>query len=131
MLGLLGALLTGIPGIASAVLNYLTTRNNVDLQKLQASVGADRDVMIATLQAQIAANNTKAAIMGLPGVRFLLIMLYSPVIVHAAVIVLGRIHFINWDVLDFLDWERQIVLSLVILVPSVKVADGFTSWLHK
>jgi len=34
MLGLLGSVLAGIPGIATSVLNYLTTRNNVDLQKL-------------------------------------------------------------------------------------------------
>ncbi len=34
MLGLLGSVLAGIPGISTSVLNYLTTRNNVDLQKL-------------------------------------------------------------------------------------------------
>ena len=131
MLGIIGGLLTGIPGILSSILSYLTTRNRVDLQKLQASVGADRDVMVASLQAQVAANSAKATIFQLPGVRVLLFMLYSPVILHSLVIVLGRIHFIDWDVLDFLPWEQDIVKSLVIFVPSVTVAGGFTSWLHK
>jgi hypothetical protein len=131
MLGLLGGLFTAVPGIVTGVLNYLTTRNNVDLQKLQTAVGADRDVMVAQLQAQVAANQVKASILQLPGVRILLFMLYSPVILHCCVIVLGRIHFIQWDVLDFLPWELDIVKSLVILVPTVTVAGGFTSWLHK
>ena len=131
MLGLLGGILSGIPGIATAVLNYLTTRNNVDLQKLRAAVGVDRDIMVAQLQAEIAANQAKASILQLPGVRILLFLLYAPCILHLAVIVLGRIHFIDWDVMDFLDWEKQIILSLVILVPAQSGVGAFTRWLHR
>jgi hypothetical protein len=131
MLGLLGGLLTGIPGVVSAVLTYLTTRNNVDLQKTQTVVGADRDVMIAQLQAEVAVNQAKATILQLPGVRILLFMMYAPCILHLCVIVLGRIHFIDFDVLDFLDWEKQIILSLVILVPAQSGVGAFTRWLHK
>ena len=131
MLGLLGSVLAGIPGIATSVLNYLTTRNNVDLQKLQTAVGADRDIMIAQLQAEIAANQAKAAVLQLPGVRILLFLMYAPYILHLSVIVLGRIHFIDWDVMDFRDWEKQIILSLVILVPAQSGLGAFTRWLHK
>ena len=131
MLGLFGGILTSIPGIATAVLNYLTTRNNVDLQKLQTAVGADRDIMIAQLQAEIAANQAKASILQLPGVRVLLFLMYAPCILHLCVIVLGRMHFIDFDVLDFLDWEKQIILSLVILVPAQSGVGAFTRWLHK
>ena len=105
--------------------------NNVDLQKLQTTIGADRDIAIATLQAQIAANSAKASMFQIPGIRILLGMLYSPVIIHALVIVLGRIHFIQWDVMDFLPWELDIVKSLVILVSSTTLTGGFTAWLHK
>jgi hypothetical protein len=131
MLGILGGILAGLPGIAASVLNYLTTRNNVDLQKLQAAVGADRDIMIAQLQAEIAANQAKASILQLPGVRILLFMMYAPCILHLCVIVLGRMHFIAWDVMDFLDWEKQIILSLVILVPAQSGVGAFTRWVHK
>ena len=131
MLGLLGGILAGIPGIATAVLNYLTTRNNIDLQKLQTAVGADRDIMIAQLQAEIAANQAKATILQLPGVRILLFMMYAPCILHLCVIVLGRMHFIDFDVLDFLDWEKQIILSLVILVPAQSGVGAFTRWLRQ
>jgi hypothetical protein len=95
MLGLLGGILAGIPGIAASVLNYLTTRNNADLKKLQATVGADRDIMIAQLQAEIAANQAKTAVLQLPGARILLFLMYAPCILHLTVIVLGRIHFID------------------------------------
>jgi len=131
MLALLGGILAGIPGIAASVLNYLTTRNNVDLQKLQTAVGADRDIMIAQLQAEIAANQAKATILQLPGVRILLFMMYAPCILHLCVIVLGRMHFIDFDVLDFLDWEKQIILSLVILVPAQSGVGAFTRWLRQ
>jgi hypothetical protein len=43
------------------VLDYLQSRQNVDLEKFRSAVGADRDVLLAQLQAEIAANATRAA----------------------------------------------------------------------
>jgi hypothetical protein len=47
--------------ILKPVADYLTTRQNVDLEKFRTAVGADRDVLLAQLQAEIAANATRAA----------------------------------------------------------------------
>lgn len=43
------------------VLDYLTTRQNVDAEKFKAATGAERDVALAQLQAEIAANAQRAA----------------------------------------------------------------------
>jgi len=54
-----------------------------------------------------------------------------PVLLHAMIIVLGRVHFIVWDVMDFLPWELEILKSLYITAPAVGAVGGFTAWLHK
>lgn len=43
------------------VLDYLSTRQNVDLEKFKAAAGGERDVMLAQLQAEVAANAQRAA----------------------------------------------------------------------
>lgn len=131
MLSIIGGLLGGLPGIATAVLGWLSKRSDAEVQKLQTVTGADRDVMIATLQAQVASNNAKASILTLPGMKILLFLLYSPLILHVLMIELGRVHFINWDVMGFDPWEMDLLKSLYITIPAVSVSSGFTAWLHK
>lgn len=48
-------------GVLKPVLDYLNARQDVDLEKFRTAVGADRDVLLAQLQAEIAANATRAA----------------------------------------------------------------------
>jgi hypothetical protein len=45
--------------ILKPVADYLETRQNVDLEKFRTAVGAERDVLLAQLQAEVAANATR------------------------------------------------------------------------
>lgn len=47
--------------ILKPVLAYLEARQDVDLEKFRTAVGAERDVLLAQLQAEIAANATRAS----------------------------------------------------------------------
>jgi hypothetical protein len=47
--------------ILKPVLDYLTARQNVDLEQFKAATGAERDVLLAQLQAEVAANAQRAA----------------------------------------------------------------------
>jgi hypothetical protein len=76
-----------------------------------AQIGADKDVELAELAAQTAANQAKAAVIAIPGVRWILFGLYAPIILHVAGIALGRMHLIEWDILDLLPWERDIAID--------------------
>ena len=127
MLGILGALIGQFPALLKSGLDYFTTRNSAEIQK----IGAGRDVAIATLQAQVAVNQANAALLQSRRFVFLLFLLYMPVLLHAMIIVLGRVHFIVWDVMDFLPWELEILKSLYITAPAVGAVGGFTAWLHK
>ena len=79
MLGILGALIGQFPALLKSGLDYFTTRNSAEIQK----IGAGRDVAIATLQAQVAVNQAKAALLQSRRFVFLLFLLYMPVLLHA------------------------------------------------
>lgn len=117
-----------IPGFSTFTnlfTQWLTNQGNQAL----AQIGADKDVALAQLAAETAANQAKAAVIGIPGVKWLLVAVYVPPALHAAAIVFGRMHvpYVP-DVLDFLPWERDIVMSLVILVPGMTGAGALHKW---
>jgi hypothetical protein len=66
-------------------------------------------------------------------VRWLLFSVYVPPAIHAAVIVFGRMHLFGYegDALDFLPWEKDILMSLVILVPGMTGASALHRWAAK
>lgn len=112
-----GLLLNLIPGIGNSIAAWLTARGNETL----ARVGADRDVAIAQLGAISAANTSKAQVIALPGVRWLMFALYAPCILHMTGIVLGRMALPGvWDMLPLDPIEQSVLLSLVIYVPASK-----------
>jgi hypothetical protein len=105
-----------VPGLANTLAAWVSQRGNEELAK----IGADKDVAVAQLNAISAANNAKASVIALPGVKWLMFALYAPAIAHFAGIILGRMNVINWDMLSLDSIEQSVLLSLVIYVPASK-----------
>ena len=80
------------------VLDYLSTRQNVDLEKFKAATGAERDVLIAQLQAEVAANANRRAMasmfFGWWLTRWLIGVMLACAVAHQCAV------FLELDVLD-------------------------------
>ena len=111
---MIGMLLSLIPGLANTLAAWVTQRGNEQLAK----IGADKDVAIAQLNSITAANQAKAAVIGLPWAKWLMFFLYVPCIAHQTGIVLGRMHLIDWAMMPVDQVEQMVLLSLVIYVPA-------------
>lgn len=111
---MIGMLLGLVPGLANTLAAWVAQRGNEELARL----GADKDVAIAQLNAQAAANNARAAVIALPWAKWLMFALYMPAIAHFTGIVLGRMHLIDWDMMALDSIEQSVLLSLVIYVPA-------------
>lgn len=118
-----------IPGLANTLAAWVTARGNEELAK----IGADKDVALGQLASITASNQAKATVIGIPGVKWLLALTYIPVALHSAVIVFGRMHVFGYEgnAMDFLPWERDILMSLVIMVPGMTGASALQKWASK
>lgn len=120
-----------IPGFSTFTnlfTQWLTNQGNQAL----ATIGADKDVALAQLAAETAANQAKAQVLAIPGVKWLLFVVYCPPAAHAAMIVAGLMHLGGeWNTLPLQDWELRILESLVIMVPGMTAASGFHRWASK
>lgn len=125
---MLGFILGIMPGLANTLAAWVTAQGNTKL----AQIGADKDVAIATLAAETAANQAKAAVMAIPGMRWILFSVYFPPAAHAATIIAGLMRIGGeWNTLPLSSWEENILLSLVILVPGTISANALHNWASK
>lgn len=104
--------------VLSAILSFLSTLVGPIFAWLAARTNANAQIATAEIGATVAANNDKAQIIALPGVRWILLAMFAPCVLHLTGIVLGRMHLIAWDMLPLDSVEQTILLSLVVYVPA-------------
>lgn len=144
-MGWLVSLVTGgvgsaVSGILAPVFGYMTTARNDDLSGFQAGSVADKDVAIATINAQVEIAQAKASANLWWGARLLFLAGAFGPVAHFTAVFLDSVPLFghpvgSWGVPRVpapYDYdEGQIVLSFFILAPAAPVLSAAAAWLHR
>ena len=102
MLSALFGLINLIPGLTSAVANYLTARANTQLQTYQTGVAADTQIALAQINAQIALGAQQQALLiadkGWWVTAWIRPLLIYPFVLHCGAIVLDTVFRFGWAI---------------------------------
>jgi hypothetical protein len=137
--------------IAGGVVSVLNKRSDVALGELQSTVGAERDTLIARIQADAAGYQTRSGLMkGMWWLSFALFLAYFGPLWHSLLVYLDSCPFIPWfdgwipaiiphpvgswkvAALPGLygDHEWQIIAALLGIQTAVVGGGSFLNWLH-
>ena len=130
--------------ILGPILDRLNKKTDSELEHFKTAVGAERDVLIANLQASIAANESRAQLLaiqwGRPEIRIIIMMTALPCCLHFGAVMLDSLpwfgHVVgSWRVPKLpspYDTYQWIVLQSFFILAPVQVGVGaFARWLHK
>ena len=129
-----------VSGILAPIFGYMTTARNDDLSGFQSGVGADKDVAIATINAQVEMVQAKASANMWWGARLLFLAGAFGPVVHFTAVFLDSVplfgHAVgSWAIPrlpgPYDGYEGQIVLSFFILAPTAPVLSAAAAWLHR
>lgn len=129
--------------ILRPVFDYLNRKSDAEVEKLRTVVGAERDVLIAQLQANVMAQETRAQLLmaqwGRPEIRFIIMLIAIPASLHWGAIMLDSMPFYipffmseahivgSWKVSELpqpYDGYQWLILQSFFVLAPVQVAAG-------
>lgn len=143
MSGIIGGLIQFITG---PLLAYLGKLSDNDTAKFKAATGADRDVMVAQLQANAAAWHDRAAMLGgMRVTRLLIFAALAPALYHQALVFLDSCPFFGLPVLAHVQgsWkvaalpgpygerEASLIAALLGIQTGLVGLGSYMRYLHK
>lgn len=146
ILNLLGSGILKVFGnsILIPILDRLNKKSDTDLEKVKVAVGAERDVMLAQIQANIAAYETRAQLLvaqwGRPEIRILILVIAIPAAVHFGAVMLDSVplfgHVVgSWKIpklpTPYDTYEWIILQSFFVLAPVQVGMGALARWLNK
>ena len=142
-----------LPGIVTAITGTIGKLSDNDTARLKSAIGAEKDVVVAQLQASAAAYHDRAALLyGMSWVHFLIFATLAPCIWHHGLVILDSSPLIpglgdgwlpgivehkvgSWKVAalpgDYSSHEWQLIMALLGVQSALVGGGSFLRWLGK
>lgn len=147
MLGILFGLVTKIPGLATAFMDWQVKKLNVELEGFKTAVGFDTQAYTAWLGAMVETNRIKVTANGWWGAKLIILTAGWPCAIHMAAVMLDSLPFWiplfmdkaheigAWGVpkppAPYDDYQQKIVLSFFIVMPAMPIVGAVAQWLGR
>lgn len=147
MWGIVFGILTKIPGIASAFLDWQVKKLNVELEGFKTAAGFDNSAYQAWLNAQVETMRIRLAANSWWGAKLIILTAGWPCAIHMAAIMLDSMPFWiplvmqeahrvgSWGIpkppAPYDDYQQKIVLSFFILAPAMPLVSAASQWLGR
>jgi hypothetical protein len=135
MIAILGLILPALGSFLTPLFNYLTTKQNVALAGAQAAMTTDAAIAQATLNAQIQADQIKAANNNWIGPKIIACTAGELSVLYYGSIVLDSMFHFGWEI-DKLPapWDQYawvILSSFIVVAPTAPALGALTTWLTR
>jgi hypothetical protein len=144
---MLAGLVSGIiQWITGPLLTYLGKLSDAEVAKFKAATGAERDVIIAQLQANAGAYHDRTALLGgMRATQYLIVAALAPALFHQGLVILDSCPFLplpwfpphvigSWRVpalpAPYADREWAMIAALLGIQTGLVAAGSFLRWLH-
>ena len=146
------AIVGNLPGIVTAITGTIGKLSDNDTARLKSAIGAEKDVVVAQLQASAAAYHDRAALLyGLWWVHVLIFAALAPAIWHEGLVMLDSCPLLpgfdgwlpsivehrigSWRVAAlpgaYADHEWQLIMALLGIQSALVGGGSFLRWLSK